>query len=167
MWRWMCYSFHSNKKQLQQILVSLAAGQEPVILGAITKTYSFTSWNTIWNINAFSEKVAFTDEFNSGKYDHALIITISIQFFYSGPISLLFLLLACPGSVTLKDNRDWRTCAVVADFAPKSCWWSVACSLSWQNSPDLGRDAVILYLQAQTRSRRKSNTSLRHASALP
>lgn len=74
----------------------------------MARTYSFTYWNTIWNINAFSEIVTFPDEPDSGKHNHSLGIAISIQFF------LLFLLLVCPGSVMLKDNSDWRACAVVA-----------------------------------------------------
>lgn len=40
MWGWMRFSFHGNKKQVQQSWVSFAAGQEKIIAEATTKTLS-------------------------------------------------------------------------------------------------------------------------------
>lgn len=75
---------------------------------------------------------------------------------------------SAPGVPRLCDaqgQKRLKSLCSCGSSAPKSCWWSVVCSLSWQNSADFRRDAVILYLQVQTRSRRKNNTLWRHASS--
>lgn len=62
----------------------------------------------LYIIHVFSDKVASTDEPNSGKFDHVLAIMISNLFF------VLFLFLACPGYMITETEESvqwWQLCA--------------------------------------------------------